>query len=312
MTAPAARPVPTAEDIQAGYGFVGLLAKAIPELNDILGRATREQWTPDRFVQTVADSKWYKSTPAAQREWITKQITDPASAEEEIRNGAAEIQAELSGMGAGGLGADPTGWLRQRYVEMRVAGLADDPAARKAWLWNKYSSDSTLAGGGLDSGGQHAKLVREAFQMAHDYGYKSGDLTGEVLRWVNGAMLAGGAADIGGWQSAMVNYATAMYSPYKEEIRGGRTVAEIAKPVMDRVAQLLEVNPMNVNVNDPLVRKAMTEWNPEGRAYSLREIEDATRRDARWKTTDNAKQTAVQMMEEIGNKFGMMPGSARG
>jgi hypothetical protein len=311
MTMPSARPVPTAEDVQAGYGFVGLLAKAIPELSEILLRATREQWTPDRFVQTVADSKWYKSTPAAQREWITKQITDPASAEEEIRNGSMELQAELSAMGAGGLGPDPTTWLRERYVEMRVSGMADDPAARKAWLWQRYLNDPN-AGSGLNTGGQHAKLVREAFQMAHDYGYQSGDLTGEVLRWVNGVMTSGGTADIGGWQSHMVNYATAMYAPYKDEIRGGRSVADIAKPVMDRVAQLLEVNPMNVNVNDPLVRKAMTEWNPEGRAYSLREIEDATRRDARWKTTDNAKQGAVQMMEEIGTKMGFMPGSARG
>jgi hypothetical protein len=69
------------------------------------------------------------------------------------------------------------------------------------------------------------------------------------------------------------------------------------------------MNPSNMNLNDPLVRKAMTEWAPDGRAYSLREIEDQTRRDARWGVTDNAKQSAVKMVEEIAGKFGLVPGS---
>ncbi len=307
MTAPAARPVPTAEDVQAGYGFVALLAKAIPELNDILLRATREQWTPDRFVQTVADSAWYKKTPAAEREWITKQITDPASAEQEMKNGALEIQRMASELGFGALpGGDEL--LRKVYIQSRVSGLTDE-AAKRQFVFNALANPAVTNDDPLLYGGRYGQLVQQAFQAARDYGYNSPDLAGEILRWVHGNMAAGGTADISGWTQGMIRYAEAAYAPYKDEIRGGRTVADISKPVTDRVAQLLEVNPANLSVSDPLIRKAMTEWNPEGRAYSLREIEDATRRDARWKTTDNAKQSAVQMVDEILSKFGMTPGS---
>lgn len=310
MTAPAARPVPSAEDVQAGYGFVGLLAKAIPELNDILLRATREQWTPDRFVQTVADSKWYKSTPASEREWITKQITDPASAEQEMRNGALEVQRMASELGFGALpGGDEL--LRKVYIQSRTSGITDE-AARRQFIFNALANPAVTNDDPLLYGGRYGQLVGQAFQAAHDYGYQSADLSGEILRWVHGNMAAGGVADISGWTQAMVKYAESYYAPYKDEIRGGRTVADISKPVVDRVAQLLEMNPANVNLADPLIRKAMTEWNPEGRAYSLREIEDAARRDARWKTTDNAKQSAVQMVEEIASKFGLIPGSVGG
>lgn len=306
MTAPAARPVPTPEDVMAGYGFVGLLAKAVPELKNILEQAVKGQWTPDRFVQTVADSSWYKSTPAGMREWITKQITDPAQAYTEAATGSD--------------------YIRNLSAQLGVPMPTPD-RAKEIWLWTKvagYDENGTRAylsraafdeGGWAEEGGQggvYGRLVNDMFKMAHDYGYYSPTLSDEILEKARWIMRTGGNVDTTGWQSKMMDYATAFYAPYKEDIRGGKSVADIAKPVIDRVAQLLEVNPENVNLNDPLVRKAMTEWNPEGRAYSLREIEDQTRRDARWGATDNAKQSAVQMVSEILNKFGMLPGSVGG
>lgn len=304
MTTP--RPVPTEADLMAGYGFVGLLARAVPELKNILTQAVQGQWTPDRFVQTVADSQWYKSTPAGMREWITKQITDPAQAYTEQATGSDSI--------------------RNLTAQLGVPMPSPEKAA-EIWLWTKvagYNENDTRAyvarvafdtggwseeGGG---GGVYGRLVSDMFKLAHDYGYSSPDVTAEILDKAKWIMRTGGAVDTTGWQSKMTDYASSFYAPYKEEIRGGKTVADLSKPVVDRVAQLLEVNPANVNLNDPLVKKAMTEWAPDGRAYSLREIEDQTRRDARWKVTDNAKESAVKMVEEIAGKFGMLPGSVGG
>jgi len=298
MTAP--RPVPTQEDVLGQYGFVGLLAKAIPELNAILQRATREQWTPDRFVQTVADSGWYKTTAATQREWITKQITDPASAAAEALAGADKVRNLSQQLGLAMPSVQDAGahWLHTRMFNL-------DEAATTAYLFRKLTPDQ-------GQGGAYGRLVSDMFKMAHDYGYSSGDLSGEILETARRTFADSGQGDATAWQSKMTAYAEAFYAPYKDDIRGGKTVADIAKPVVDRVAQLLEVNPANVDLTDPLIKKAMTQWNPEGRAYSLREIEDQTRRDARWKATDNAKEGAVQMVNEILSRFGMLPGSTGG
>lgn len=297
MTAP--RPVPTSEETMAGYGFVGLMAKAVPALKDILDQAVKGQWTPDRFVQTVADSNWYKTTHAGTREWITKQVTDPESAERELLVGSDKIRGMSQQLG---LALPDVAKARELWLHSHLLGL--DETATKAHLAR------SLAGG--TGGGDMGRMVNEMFKMAHDYGYTSGDLSGEILTAARSFMGESGVADTTAWQTKMVNYAEAFYAPYKDDIRGGKTVADIAKPVVDRVSQLLEMNPANVDLNDPLIKKAMTQWNPEGRAYSLREIEDQTRRDARWKTTDNAKQGAVQMVEEILSKFGMLPGSVGG
>ncbi len=305
MTAP--RPEPTQEDIMAGYGFVGLLAKAIPELNTILQNAIKGQWSPDRFVQTVADSNWYKSTSSTQREWITKQLTDPASAKLDMDRGADEMQTLAAQLGVPVPNLQKAGevWLWTRFAGYDENGTRAY-LSRMALNGDPGWSDPNDVGGGV-----MGRLVNDMFQLAHNYGYQSSDLSGEILdeaRWI---MRQGGQIDTTGWASKMMDYAATYYSPYKDEIRGGKTVADLAKPITDRVAQLLEMNPANMNLADPLVKKAMTEWSAEGRAYSLREIEDATRRDARWKTTDNAKQSAVQFLENIGTKFGMLPGGGR-
>lgn len=298
MTTP--RPVPTEQDILGGYGFVGLLAKAVPELKSILDQAVKGQWTPDRFVQTVADSNWYKSTSATQREWITKQVTDPASAERELTVGSDKIRNMSQSLGFNMPDIDQARglWLRSRLDNL-------DEVGTKALLARMLAPSAS-------GGGDMGRMVNDMFKLAFDYGYTSPGLTDEILAAARKTMAESGVADTTAWQSKMTSYAEAFYAPYKDDIRGGRTVSEIAKPVVDRVAQLLEMNPANVDLTDPLVKKAMTQWNAEGRAYSLREIEDQTRRDARWKATDNAKQGAVQMVEEILNKFGMLPGSVGG
>lgn len=298
MTTP--RPVPTQEDILGGYGFVGLLAKAVPELNAILTQAVNGQWTPDRFVQTVADSQWYKRTSATDREWLTKQITDPASAAREALVGADKIRNLSQELG---IAMPNVEQAQQAWLHGRLNAL--DDVAMKAYMARTFTVDPS-------GGGAMGRMVNEMFQMAHNYGYTSGTLSEEILSAARKTMAESGGADVTAWQSKMMGYAESYYAPYKDEIRGGKTVADISKPVMDRVAQLLEMNPANMNFNDPLIKKAMTQWSPEGRAYSLREIEDQTRRDARWKVTDNAKQSAVQMAEEIATRFGMLPGSMGG
>lgn len=284
----------------AGYGFVGLLARAVPELAGILQQAVQGQWTPDRFVQTVADSNWYKTTAATEREWITKQLTDPASAERELTVGSDKIRNLSQALG---LRMPDINEARSLFVRTRLDNL--DEAGLKAHLARTLTTSP-------EGGGDMGRMVSEMFKLAHDYGYTSGDISTEILDAARRQLASSGVADVTAWQSKMVDYASAYYAPYKDEIRGGKSVADISKPVIDRVSQLLEVNPANVNFNDPLIKKAMTQWNPEGRAYSLREIEDQTRRDARWKTTDNAKQSAVQMAEEIASRFGLIPGSTGG
>jgi hypothetical protein len=302
---------PTREDRLASYGFVAKLADAVPAIRDILNQALDGEWTADRFVMAVADTDWWNNTSAADREWIIKNATDPASAEDDIFNGKAMIREQLALLGfpegigkAGNFTVDDR--LEMLYIKARTTGFAQNETTMRQYLFNEMMQQGTFAGQEMNLGGLYGRYVTDSFRAAKDYGYSSNDLTGEVINFVNSVMRNGGQPNSEAWQRKMINYAEAKYAPYAEDIRGGKTVAEIARPVVDRVSQLLEMNPDAMDWNDPIMKKALTEWGAENRAYSLNEIENFTRQDARWKKTDNAMESSVKLLNEIGQTFGFL------
>lgn len=302
---------PTREDREASYGFVAKLADAVPEIRDILNEALDGEWTADRFVMAVADTDWWRRTSAADREWIIKNATDPASAEDDIFNGKAMVREQLAILGfpegigkAGNFTIDDR--LESLYIKARTTGFAQNETSLRQYLFNEMMEQGTFKGHEMELGGLYGRYVTDAFKQSKEYGYTSNDLTGEVINFVNSVMRNGGQPNTEAWQRKMINYAKAKYAPYADDIEGGKTVAEIARPVIDRVSDLLEMNPDALDFSDPIMKKALTEWGANNRAYSLSEIEDMTRQDTRWRKTDNAMEAAIKLMSEIGGTFGIL------
>lgn len=301
-------PEPTPEDIRASYGFVAELANQVPELQDLLQQAVAGQWTPDRFVMSVANTEWWRTNGAGARDWMLKVATDPDTATRDKWAGGRELGARLDALGIPhSQDLDDLGslWVRAKIEQITPEGM-------DAFLLTAIDSlsDETMR----EAGGKLGATITEMYKLAKEYGYQSPDLTGDVLDQARKVMLGGLAGGAEEWRTKMINYAASYYAPYADDIRGGKTVDEVARPVMDRVAALLEVTPDQLNFADPILKKALTEWNSSNgvaRAYSLREIEDMTRKDSRWATTDNAMESATNLITQIGEKFGFLPKGSR-
>lgn len=303
MTRPLTEKVaPDPEAIKASYGFVGLLADQVPELKTLLQQAVKENWTTDRFVMRTVETNWWKNTPEGGRNWLIRATTDPATAEMELQQGVREIYDSAAMMG---FATPDIATARALWVDAKTRGL-DQNAARAHY--------SRALSGGLTTktaAGRFGEYVNQMYKQAFDYGYTSPNLDREILDHARYLIDSGGQGGVEGWTSKMIDYASSFYAPYKDDIRGGKTVADVAKPVIDRVAQLLETSPDSLSMNDPIVRKAMTEWGKENRAYSLREVEDMTRADTRYDVTDQAIDNATKMMNRIGQNFGFVAGGGQ-
>lgn len=306
MATIADRPEPTPEDYKASYGFVAGLANAVPEINTLLQQALSEKWTPDRFVMSVTNTGWWKSNGAGARDWLVKTITDPATAAREQQAGAWEIRRIAE---AAGMPFEPD-MARFEYLWVRSQIEQVKPNALTGWVFNTMIEGTTNVKAVEQSGGRYGQVINEMFEMASNYGYRpTGSLTDEIIGYANRIMRGGGDTSTDAFKTRMINWAQAMYAPYAEDIRGGKTVKELAAPVVERVSALLEVHPDALDINDPIMKKALTEWKSENgtnRAYSLREIEDMTRKDTRWLKTDNAMEQATKLVSEIGQRFGMV------
>lgn len=301
-------PEPTPEDIRASYGFVATLADSVPEIAELLQQAVAGQWTPDRFVMSVANTDWWRTNGAGARDWMLKVATDPDTATRDKWAGGRELGARLDALGIPhSQDLDVLGelWVRAKIEQITPEGM-------DAFLLTAVPELSREAM--QEAGGKLGATITDMYKLAKDYGYQSGDLTGEILEQARKVMLGGLAGGSEEWRTRMINYAASYYAPYGDDIRGGKTVEEVARPIVDRVAALLEMTPDQLNMADPILKRAMTEWNSSNgtaRAFSLREIEDMTRKDSRWATTDNAMESATNLISQIGEKFGFLPKGSR-
>lgn len=294
---------PKPEDVKAQYGFVALLAQAVPELSAVLDRATRESWTTDRFSMEVANTNWWKTTPSGQRQWITEQISDPATANMQMIDGASVITAKAAQMGfySNVFGAQEA---QQFWVYAKVHGLSDDQL--KGYLFNTLAPRTA---GMPDISGEYGNLLNQMREVSAKYGYAQTPETEQELRgWASGMGENGGTTGpLAGWQSKMKNFAATKYAAYADRIKAGETVSDIAQPYVQSYQKLLEQSPGD-GFRDPMIEKALQGQMVDGKAVTptIWQFEQQVRGDPRWAMTQNARQSVAQTVSAIGKTFGMV------
>lgn len=301
---------PKPEDVRASYGFVALIAEKIPEIGQLMERAVREQWTPDRFSLALANTNWWKTTPDASRQWLVRNIADPASAEADIQTGTAQLLQELGTLGLGYFQGQPgkqtdQDRLRELYITARVRGVLDDDVARRQFLVNEVLNQQPRDQEWYESrGGRYGEIVNNMLKLAVDYGYNSPNVNREIVDWANIIMRGGGAEDTTGWQRKLQNFARTKYAAFADRIDAGETVMDIAQPYLQSYANVLELNQQDIALSDQLVQKALQGTGQA--ALPVWQFEQELRKDERYGYTNGARKEAASAIQTIGRAFGMV------
>ncbi len=108
---------------------------------------------------------------------------------------------------------------------------------------------------------------------------------------------------------ALQRQVIARYPAWKEEIKDGLTVTDIASPYQQLAAQTLELPQESIGLNDPLVQRGLqgVGKNGEPAVKPLWQFQDELKKDPRWQYTDNAWSEVGGMAEEAMRMFGMTP-----
>lgn len=306
-----AKKKPTAADIKSQYGFVALLARSVPEVNGVLKRAIREKWTPQRFSMAVADTRWWKTTSADRREWITQKIADPASAKAAQWEGGRMVQgrAELLGIPVPSMSKAQQIWLSGTLYGFEGAEL-------DGYIFREGVKGRDLVAGIKTWGGRFGEVANEMLSAAFDYGYLGS--TWETSSWGRKAaqdiadeaadiLSKGGTANTERWLQKMQNFAAAKYSPFADRIQAGQSVREIAQPYIEAVSNTLELNPNDVGLDERLIEQALQgrkDENGQATGMTVWQVEQAARKDERWRTTKNANDAVGSLLTELGKRFG--------
>jgi hypothetical protein len=278
-----------AQKLAEDYGYQLAFLKSDPELYKIFQTAMAKDWDATRFVAAVKGSKWYKTHGESYRTNLAQRTTDPAS----YRDKAIAQQATVGDL-ARTLGADLT--------HHQLVKIADDSIM---FGWNDNQLRNTLANyiktTGTSQRGDAGHGVMEIMQTAWRNGVN-------VSRdWANkfAVQIAAGNFTIEDAQRKIRAMAAGLAPGFAKELEGGTDLYDLATPYMQSMAQTLELNPSDIDLFNPTIRKAMSTGAPapDGKqqpgSTPLWQFEQELRQDPRYMKTQKAQDSTMAVGHQV-------------
>lgn len=282
------------DQIEEDYGLSYALFKAFPELDDLLKMAVAESWTPSKFQVELRQTKWFKKHSDVWREYTALQYSDPATFDERLNNSITKVQ-DLAMSVSAKLSDKALNRLAKRAV---LFGLSDDE------LRNILSRHVKPTPGG-QYGGELASVEQDLRSTAIKNGIR---LTDEQVKgWMR--QIVRGNASQDQYMTSIRKMAAAAFPLYGEQIQGGMDLADVASPYMQSMAEVLELNPAALTLEDPTIRTALGGTRDSGgklNPLSIGEFEDRLRQDKRWGYTKKANESALGFASAIARSWGLV------
>jgi hypothetical protein len=270
-----------------------------PEIGPILLQAAREGWNDQRLNLAVTSTTFFKTTTANQREWGLLQTTDPATASKQISNGETAIRTFLSQQGAS---------LSDEQITTLASSLRSN-GGEGAFQNQQGLAEATLALIQYNPTdvlyGSLKKSVTNVKQVADEYLVTIDDKSAfEYAKAIQmGKMTADNVTE------AMKSQAKASYSQFSDQLDKGITMKAISDPYRQQAAQLLEVSPETISMNDNKYSQMLSYSDgksPTPRAMSLGEAAKHIKSQEEYHFTKQANQEAASLASTIANKFGAL------
>ena len=283
-------PVLDENSLAASYGFAAAFFNSDPELSKLIQQATAQQWTKDKFTAEFQATKWYQAHAQSVRDFIALQTSDPATfnaklsqAEADVKNAAAQVGAQLDD--------NMVKQIATNYLQF-------------GWDSNQLQQ----AIGAHVSLGNAGGTAQDTLTQMHQYVSQMGvNLSDSSLDgYLRG--IQSGTSSMGDFEGYIRRLAAGAFPAYADQIEGGQTVQQIADPYVQDMANILEINPANITLQDPTIRSMLSGKDANGQPAQtgLWDFEQKLRQDPRWQYTKNANDAGYSMIHQIGQDFGFL------
>lgn len=285
------------QQMAADYGFALAFINSDSELKSLFRRAVKNTWDVNMFTARLRATKWFRHHSASVRNAIMQKTSDPATYRENLNKMRAQVNDVWGkAYGKGAISqrqlnawaetAYRMGWSEEQLLDRMGAGLKFQTLMKQKKL-----------------GGTAAETSQQIDQLARQYGVWVG--AGWKAQQLKRVMIGNDTAN--GIEYRIKEMAKARYKAFADRIEAGQTVMEIADPYVQQMADLLELNPGEVDIKSSMIQRALTARNQDGVSIpmDLNDFADTVRKDARWQYTDNAREQAVNMTSNILRSFGL-------
>lgn len=275
------------------YGYAVQVIYANDELRKLFERALnaeKGQWSASRFQAAIRDTKWYfNNAEPARRAW-TLQKTGGEDWKQAVETAREVVRGRATQVGAV-LEQDELQRLAVRYL---YEGWGEP--GRAQLLENNLATYLDTARGDAV---QRTSTLK---QLANQYGVSYSD------DWYLRASQRVQRGEI--TEDFFVNKikedAKSKYKPVANLIDAGQTTRDALSQHLQSMGQLLELDPDNIDLNDPLLKKAWggRDASNQPMVMSVYDFEREIRRDSRWSQTKNGRDTQMRVAQSFLQSLG--------
>lgn len=280
------------EELAASYGWAYSFLKGNKDLKGLFDDAVAGSWTPEKFQAKLRDTKWWKTNSDSMRKAAMEKDTDPATWNAKLNAARVQIQQLAATMGA----AIPGSKLG------KIAETALKTGLDEAGLRNILGQYVTFQKNGSTLNGEAGQYEHNIRQFAYENGVT---LDKQTIK--NQAALIGrGMATEQDFKSQIVNQAVSMYPSYKAQLEAGQTMADIASPYLQTMAEDLDLPVQSIKLTDPLIKQALNGLDKQGKPVGMDQVtfRNQLRSDPRWGKTktaqDNVMTTGLKVLKDMG------------
>ena len=128
----------------------------------------------------------------------------------------------------------------------------------------------------------------------------------QLRRWMQS--IVRGEASQEQYVTAIRRMAADAFPLYGEQVSAGVDLMDVASPFIQSMSELLELNPADIKLTDPTIRRALSgKHDSSGKVVptTISDFEDSLRNDQRWLYTRGARDVAEGFGASIAKMWGL-------
>jgi hypothetical protein len=268
----------------------------------IKGKNTGVEWGAEQTAAAIQQTQWYKDRTGNQREAENARLSDPTSYNNRVNWLVQNIQDKAIEVGADLAGVDVTAFAKQILNDnyLYLSGSAEETVPDR--FLNDFLAPYVKMKDGRFSGeaATNASTLRKAAEM---YGVTFSD------QWYVKAVQQLRSGDItqADLDQEIIAASKSRYAGLANMISETRSVWDIANPYLQMKAQVLEMNPEQLNLDDPDIQNALQGIDPntgQVRTKTLWEFQQELRQKPEWGNTSQGRRElnngAMKMLKDFG------------
>jgi hypothetical protein len=263
------------------------------EIGKILLEATAEGFTPQKFMNRLQNTNWWRTTQRSIREFDILEAQDPAELDRQIEMRMQTVRDYVSGLGT----RLPDVQIRELARNAIRLGYSDRDLANAAGAAVYKVEGVTPLRTGM--------IGQEIRTSARRFGVPLSDAS--VDNWAK--EIATGNQNFQDYQNYLRQQAIGLFPSLQKEIERGLDVATLADPYIQTASRILGISPETVDFADPKWNIALNFTDQSGRR--MMNLEEWTRHirtndEYGYQYTDDAHNKAYMATSTIARAFGRL------